>query len=39
MQYPGNRCRKLEDCMNFRIRQEFKILEHFEAKLWKVYKN
>ena len=39
MQYPGNRCQKLEVCMNFRVAQEFKILEHFEIKLQKVCEN
>ena len=33
MQYLGNHCRKIEVYMNFRATQEFKILEHFKAKI------
>ena len=39
MHYPGNCCQKLEVYTNFRVAQEFKILEHFEAKLQKVCEN
>ena len=38
MQYPGNCCQTLEVYTNFRVAKEFKILEHFKAKSWKVCK-
>ena len=36
MYYPGNRCRKLEVYTNFRVFQEFEILEHLKSRSRKV---
>ena len=38
MQYPGKRCYiEVEVYTNFRVTQEFDILECFKARLWKEF--